>query len=284
MDFFDINKLSKFIGSGFSRNRLFVYDDDIIITSLIDYKFFIELRRACKFLQGADIGSKKNSIMGSRIPYKRERPFRFHFHKLKQETQTLLNFCNKVIHSSSIGSLHDEIRHPGTDDLFLISADDGYAYIYEEHKVVKEIHNFFDLMQESFGLIAFSYIRKVLQEKKRLLSEEKSVEELTRGLEFPTGNVLGELLRSLHSETQKDRSLKQEIFGYLKEKYGFPFDPQIYQLSEFGGSVSSTEVAVALSVAKNSTPNESFLGSRYLGCDQIIQLLNHILSLLQDKN
>lgn len=125
MDFFDINKLSKFIGLGFSGNRLFVYDDDIIITSLIDYKFFIELRRTCKFLQGADIGPKKNSIIGSRIPYKRERPFRFHFHKLKQETQTLLNFCNKVIHSSSIGSLYDEIRHPGADDLFLISAVDA---------------------------------------------------------------------------------------------------------------------------------------------------------------
>ena len=187
MDFFDIDRLAKFIGSGFSENRLFVYDDDIIAS--IDYKFFIELRRTCKFLQGADIGPKKNTIMGSRIPYKRERPFHFHFHKLKQETQTLLNFCNKVIHSSSIGSFHDEIRHPGADDLFLISADDGYAYIYEEYEVVKEIHNFFNLMQESFGLIAFSYIRKVLQEKKHLLSEEKPLEELTKGLEFPTGNV-----------------------------------------------------------------------------------------------
>ena len=67
-----------------------------------------------------------------------------------------------------------------------------------------------------------------------------------------------------------ERLRERETMGRVSE----PIDPQIYQLSEFGGSVSSTEVAVALSVAKNSAPNESFLGSRYLGCDQIIQLLN----------
>ena len=250
----------------------------------IDYKFFIELRRACKFLEVADIsGDEKNSIMGSRIPYRRGGfPF-----ETDKGCKTLLDFCNKVLHSLRIGGLFDGINRT-RDDLFLV-CDDGYSYSYEESNIVKEIHIFFDGLKEKFGLVSFSYLKKIFEEKGRLLNAEASRKEIARGLDFGESDILGGLRYALHRETQKDFSLKREVFGYLESnadnfrKYNFFFDPENYQFSSVGGRGVHT-VEIDLSLAHNSRPDTELRSLIILDHNQIIELIDHIVSFLYDSS
>ena len=286
MLFFNVTKMSNFIESGFGRNSLFPRPcgEQLIDSSHIDYKFFIELRRACKFLEVADIsGNEKDSIMGPRIPYRRG-GFPFETDKGRK---TLLDFCNKVLHSLSIGGFYDGINRT-RDDLFLV-CDDGYSYSYEESNIVKEIHIFFDGLKEKFGLVLFSYLKKIFEEKGRLLTKEASRKEIARGLDFGESDILGGLRYALHRETQKDFSLKREVFGYLERnadnfrQYNFFCDPENYQFSSMVGRGVHT-VEIDLSLAHNSRPDIKLRSFIILNHTQIIALIDHILSFLNDSS